>query len=390
MRRFALSLLVILGISLAADGQDKAAKIPKLEKAKLGSIKNVHKCGGHYLTGQCVESDIALMKQAGISKVITLRTDGEIDWDEGGLIKKAGIDFFSVPIGKPYKLTDELFEEIRNHLKTESVLLHCGSANRVGGVWLPFRVLDQGVALDKAVKEARQVGLRAKEVEAAAIAYIKRKQEEAKNKKKSVKPGINKSFLNPELDVDQYVKRFEIESREVYSSRFKILEACDIEEGDVVADVGAGTGLFTQLFSVEVGKGWVYAVDIAPRFLKHIQSTAEKTKRSNITGVLCTEDSVTLPANSVDVVFICDTYHHFEYPDATMKSIHRALKKDGHLIMIDFHRIKGKTREWLMNHVRAGQEVFQKEILDSGFELVDEKKIPGFKENYFLKFRKKS
>lgn len=213
-------------------------------------------------------------------------------------------------------------------------------------------------------------------------------QQEPEDKKQSVKPGINKSFLDPELDVDQYVKRFEIESREVYAARHKVLKVCDIKEGDVVADIGAGTGLYTQLFSVEVGKGWVYAVDIAPRFLKHIQTNANKSERKNITTVLCAENSAMLPANSVDVVFICDTYHHFEYPADTMKSIHKALKKDGHLIMIDFHRIEGKTRDWLLNHVRAGQEVFQKEIEDCGFKLSEEKKIPGFMENYFLKFTK--
>lgn len=213
-------------------------------------------------------------------------------------------------------------------------------------------------------------------------------QEKSNDTSKSVKPGINKSFLDPDLDVDQYVKRFEIESREVYAARHRILNACNINEGDVVADIGAGTGLFTQLFSVEVGKGWVYAVDIAPRFLNHIQRNAEKSKRQNITTILCSEKSSLLPANSVDIVFICDTYHHFEYPTATLQSIRKAMKDNGTLIVIDFHRIKGKTREWLLNHVRAGQEVFQKEIESCGFKVVAEKQIPGFKENYFLKFQK--
>ena len=209
-------------------------------------------------------------------------------------------------------------------------------------------------------------------------------------KKKSVKPGINQSFLDPELDVDRYVKRFEIESREVYAARQRILQACEIEPGDVVADIGAGTGLFTQLFSLEVGdRGWVYAVDIAPRFLKHIQAEAARKKRKNITTVLCAEDSTTLAPNSVDVVFICDTYHHFEYPEATMDSVIRALKKGGHLIVIDFHRVEGKTREWLLNHVRAGEEVFRREIESCGFKLAEEKRIPGFEENYFLKFTRR-
>ena len=209
------------------------------------------------------------------------------------------------------------------------------------------------------------------------------------DRESSVKPGINKSFKNPALDVDRYVKLFEIESREVYLNRDKILDACDIGKGDRVADIGAGTGLFTRMFSKAVGnKGWVYAVDIAPRFIQHINKEATKSKLNNITGVLCAENSINLPPNSVDVVFICDTYHHFEYPKSTLASIHRALKKGGHMIVIDFERIPGKTRAWTMNHVRAGKGVFSAEIKDAGFELVKEEEIDGFKENYFLKFKK--
>jgi SAM-dependent methyltransferase len=205
----------------------------------------------------------------------------------------------------------------------------------------------------------------------------------------SVKPGINEKFVDPNLNVDQWVKRFEVESREIYVSRNRIADACDIQLQDVVADVGAGTGLFTRIFSDRVGEqGWIYAVDISVRFLEHINQEATRNNIQNITSVLCAENSVNLPPGSVDVVFICDTYHHFEFPKSTMTSIHRALKNDGHLIVVDFERIPGKSREWLIGHVRAGKEVFRAEILDAGFTLVDEKKIDGLKENYFLKFRK--
>ncbi|MDA8564136.1 class I SAM-dependent methyltransferase [Mariniblastus sp.] len=205
----------------------------------------------------------------------------------------------------------------------------------------------------------------------------------------SVKPGVNKKFVDPDLDVDSFVKRFEIESREVFVNRERILAACGIEKGDTVADVGAGTGLFTRMFSLEVGDdGWVYAVDIAPRFIEHINGEAEKHDLTNITGVLCAENSINLPPESSDVVFVCDTYHHFEYPKSTLASIRRAMKDEGHLIVIDFERIEGKSREWLLGHVRAGKETFRAEILDAGFILVEEIKINGFEENYFLKFKK--
>ena len=168
------------------------------------------------------------------------------------------------------------------------------------------------------------------------------------------------------------------------------MAASEIEAGDTVADVGAGTGLFTCLFSLKVGdRGWVYAIDIAPRFLEHINQAATSQKLTNITSVLCAENSINLPPDSVNVVFICDTYHHFEYPKSTLRSIHQALKSDGRLILIDFDRVEGKSREWLLGHVRAGKEVFQAEIQNAGFSLEQEKKIAGFEENYFLMFRKK-
>ena len=97
-------------------------------------------------------------------------------------------------------------------------------------------------------------------------------------KEQSVKPGVNKGYKDPELNVDKMIKRFEMESREVYLNRKEIVAACDIKPGDVVADVGAGTGVFTRLFTESVGdEGWVYAVDIAPRLVGHIVSQAEES-----------------------------------------------------------------------------------------------------------------
>lgn len=208
--------------------------------------------------------------------------------------------------------------------------------------------------------------------------------------KGSVKPGINDKFVDPELDVSEWLGRFEIESREVYGARERVLDACAIKPGMSVADVGAGTGFYSRLFAETVGQeGWVYSVDISPRFLEHINKQAQEEKIRNMTSVLCSDRSVKLPPNSVDVVFICDTYHHFEFPDLTLASIHRTLKPGGTLVIIDFERIPGKSREFILGHVRAGKEVVQSEITTAGFELIDEIEIASFKENYLLKFRKK-
>lgn len=203
---------------------------------------------------------------------------------------------------------------------------------------------------------------------------------------KSVKPGINDSFKNP--NPKDFVEKFEVESREVFSKREQIAEACEIKEGQTVADIGAGTGLFTRLFAKKVGdKGKVIAVDIAKNFLDHINKTSQELGLNNVETVLCTADSTELKANIVDLAYICDVYHHFEFPSKTMKSLYQAMKPGAKLYIIDFHRIEGKTSEWTLKHVRAGQEVFEKEIIESGFRKIGEKS-ELLKDNYFLIFEK--
>ena len=204
----------------------------------------------------------------------------------------------------------------------------------------------------------------------------------------SVKPGINDNFLNPELKPSEWIERFEREGREVFDHRARIVREAAIQKGMVVADIGAGTGLFEPALSMAVGKdGKVIAVDIVPKFLSLIKEKAKQLKVSNIETVLCTAESTNLEPGSVDMVFICDTYHHFEFPRKTLASIHQALKPNGQIYLIEFSRIEGKSSEWMMNHVRAGEEVFTKEILDAGFEKVQ--RLGFLKDNYILRFQKK-
>ncbi|TWU66823.1 Ubiquinone/menaquinone biosynthesis C-methyltransferase UbiE [Crateriforma conspicua] len=206
---------------------------------------------------------------------------------------------------------------------------------------------------------------------------------------KSVKPGINKSFLSKDLDVQSFVDRFEAESREIFRARQSIVDAIGLKPGDRIADVGTGTGLFVEPFSEAVGKdGWVFATDIAPKFLERVERLIELKSLSNASAVLSGQDDVRLPPNSVDVLFVCDVYHHFEFPSQSLYSIFRAVRPGGQFVIIDFNRIPGESRPWLLDHVRAGKEVFRSEIEDAGFEFVEEVEIPEFEENYFLRFRR--
>jgi len=210
-----------------------------------------------------------------------------------------------------------------------------------------------------------------------------------KKEKQSVKPGINNSFLDPELNVQEWVERFEVESREVYHARDDIMRRVDLKPGMRIADVGAGTGFYSILMSEVVGSdGWVYAIDISPKFIEYLANQFDQRAITNVTTVMCDDDSICLPPDSIDAAFICDVYHHFEYPLDTMKSIHKAMTSGGRVIVIDFERIPGVSREWTLGHVRADKQTFISEIQEAGFELIGERSIPGFQENYFLEFRK--
>ncbi len=200
---------------------------------------------------------------------------------------------------------------------------------------------------------------------------------------------INDSYLDPEMNVEEWIARFEVESREVYAARDDILKAMALQPGGRVADVGAGTGFYAVLFANDVGKtGWVYAVDISPRFAQHLVGQSTEAEHPNISVVLCNQQSIMLPPNSVDVVFCSDTYHHFTSPAETLASIHTALRPDGSFFVLDFERIPGVSREWTIGHVRAGKQTVIGEIEEAGFRLVREFSIPALSENYFLRFRK--
>ena len=222
------------------------------------------------------------------------------------------------------------------------------------------------------------IGLRAQDTTVTPVA-----------EKQSVKPGINANFLDPNLNVQEWVERFEVESREVYQARQEIMQQLNLKSGMRVADVGAGTGFYSILMSEAVGDdGWVYAIDISPKFIEYLSNHFDERSMNNVTTVMCDDDSICLPPGSIDAAFICDVYHHFEYPIDTIRSIHRAMVKGGRLVVIDFERIPGVSRDWTLEHVRGDKQTFINEIQEAGFELVAERTIPGFKENYYLEFRK--
>ncbi|MEM7137395.1 MAG: methyltransferase domain-containing protein [Myxococcota bacterium] len=200
----------------------------------------------------------------------------------------------------------------------------------------------------------------------------------------SVRPGINQRYFLPNA-LEAIGAILEAESREVVEQRDAIVDAIALGPAMEVADIGAGTGLFTNAMAERVGPdGHVFAVDLVPSFLERIRERADNAGLTQVTTVLGHERATTLPERSVDVAFMCDTYHHIEYPQSYMRSLFDTIRPGGQLILIDFERIEGVTSPRVMAHVRAGKPTVIEEVSAAGFVLDAE--VDLLEENYFLRF----
>ena len=202
--------------------------------------------------------------------------------------------------------------------------------------------------------------------------------------------GINDSYKSANLRVEEWVQRFEVEGREAYDLRHQIVDAIGLKPGQSVADVGAGTGLFIPLLAEEVGsKGVVYAVDISPRFIEHIQKKVAAANLNQVKMVLSNERSIALPPASVDVVFASDAYHHFVHYQDMLASIGRALKPGGQFIVVDFDLESKALPSSMIEHVGKSKEEFTRQIEEAGFERVEDLTLPTMRSNFMYRFVKK-
>lgn len=161
----------------------------------------------------------------------------------------------------------------------------------------------------------------------------------------------------------------------------RVMDLLKMKEGSVVADIGAGSGWFTVRAARRVeAKGKVYAVEINPRFLKHIEHRATEENLSNIQTVLGKEDDPLLPPDSLDAVLILKTYHEIAQPIQLLSRLRQSLKLEALLGIIDKNgngKDHGISKRMVINEAK-----------EAGYSLVDEYdfvKPDGM--DYFLVFR---
>jgi uncharacterized protein (TIGR01244 family) len=173
-----LGLFGLLGGTLSGQSGEKK-NADKLRPEKCGNVKNLHVLGKLYFAGQPAKEDFPKLKQLGVKTVVNLREAEELKFDEAAVLRKLGLEYHHIPFSGAETLTDKVFEQTRRLFKDESkhpMLVHCASANRVGAVWLAHRVLDDGVSYNKALEEAKEIGLSKAGLEKKAKEYIDRKK----------------------------------------------------------------------------------------------------------------------------------------------------------------------------------------------------------------------
>ena len=150
----------------------------------------------------------------------------------------------------------------------------------------------------------------------------------------------------------------------------EIIRTMGLKPGDVVADLGAGTGYFTRPLARAVAPtGRVYAVDIQPEMLTHLKESIEKAGIRNVVPVLGESDDPKLPRASLDWILLVDVYHEFQQPKAMLAKMRQALKPTGKIALVEY-RLEGLTALHVREEHRMSKEQVLAEWEPAGFRLV--------------------
>jgi ubiquinone/menaquinone biosynthesis C-methylase UbiE len=184
-------------------------------------------------------------------------------------------------------------------------------------------------------------------------------------------------------DPAAYIASLDDPARDAYQKPDEVLKALALREGETVADVGAGSGYFTVRFARAVGDaGRVYAVDVSPEMIRHLNHRLRDAGIRNVVPVLSDPDDPLLPDASVDRFVIVDTWHHIDDKEKYLGLMKRMLKPGGQVVHIDFQ--KGDVPVGPPAAMKIAREDLVRQMEAAGFRLVAEHGFLPYQ--YFLVF----
>lgn len=184
-------------------------------------------------------------------------------------------------------------------------------------------------------------------------------------------------------DSKAYIASLEDPARDAYQKPHEVVTALGLKEGERVADIGAGAGYFSLRFARHVGaSGRVYAIDISPDMILHLNRRVRDARLDNVRTVLALPDDPLLPDESVDRVFICDTWHHIENRASYIQRLRALLRPGGQIVIVDFQ--KKETPVGAPLAMRLAREDVVREFQEQGFRLAREESFLPYQ--YFLVF----
>jgi ubiquinone/menaquinone biosynthesis C-methylase UbiE len=164
----------------------------------------------------------------------------------------------------------------------------------------------------------------------------------------------------------------EREGREEEQRPGEIFRAMGLKDGDIVADLGCGSGWFARrLARVVAPGGRVFAVDIQPEMLELLREYAARDQVTNVEPILGTETDPKLPARGLDWILMVDVYHELQQPKPMLEAIRRSLKASGRVALIEY-RLEGTTAGHVRPEHRMSAEQVLSEWVPAGFRLVEQ------------------
>ena len=139
-------------------------------------------------------------------------------------------------------------------------------------------------------------------------------------------------------DPTSYIAALDDPKRDGYQKPNEVIAALALKSGEIIADIGAGSGYFALRLASHVGQnGHVYAVDISPDMVRHLNQRIHDAGLVNISTILAPPTNPLLP-RPVDRVLFVNVWHHIENQTGYLTLLKKALRPGGQIVMIDFHK----------------------------------------------------